>query len=144
MERTVLIRNTEIKVTDILGQIARGSSYKQILTEFPQLNVGDIMLAAQFAGEILNDLIVEGSDHIRLDGRLQLTTNNGKVVNLSTIRKDHPRAFMKWEPAEDDNLKRLFQQGKNYNELSEILMRQKGAIIARLQFLGLIRDRQAV
>ncbi len=144
MQKTVLIRNTEIRVIDILDMIAKGHSYKQILTELPQLNVGDIMAAAQFSYEILNDLVVEGSDHIRLEGRLQLTTNNGKVVNLSNMRKDHPRAFMKWEPAEDENLKQLFQQGKNYNELAEILMRQRGAIIARLQFLGLIRERQAV
>jgi uncharacterized protein (DUF433 family) len=142
MDRTVLIRNTEIKVTDILEQIAKGSSYKQILTEFPQLNVGDIMTAAQFSYEILSDLMVEGSDHIRLEGRITLT--NGKYVNLTKLRKEHPRAYAKWEPAEDDNLKRLYQQGKNFNELSEILMRQKGAIIARLQFLGLIKERQVV
>ncbi len=142
MEKTVIIRNTEIKVTDILDMIARGNSYKQILTELPQLNVGDIMAAAQFAFEILNDLIVEGSDHIRLEGRLTLT--NGKYVNLTKLRKEHPRAYVKWESGEDDNLKRLFQQGKNYNEISEILMRQHGAIVARLKFLGLIKDRQAV
>lgn len=142
MEKTVLIRNTEIKVTDILEQIAKGSSYKQILTELPQLNVGDIMTAAQFAYEILNDLIVEGSDHMRLEGRITLT--NGKYVNLTKIRKEHPRAYVKWEPAEDENLKRLHQQGKRINELSEILMRQPGAVVARLQFLGLIKDRQAV
>jgi len=142
MQKSVIIRDTEIRVTDILERIAKGQSYKQILVELPQLNVGDIMASAQFSYEILNDLIVEGSDHIRLEGRITLT--NGKYVNLTKLRKEHPRAYVKWEPAEDDNLKRLFQQGKKYDELSEILMRQKGAVVARLQFLGLIRDRQAV
>ncbi|MGH8016126.1 MAG: DUF433 domain-containing protein [Candidatus Zixiibacteriota bacterium] len=142
MQKSVLVRDTEIRVTDILEKIAKGYSYKQILTELPQLNVGDIMMAAQISFEILNDLVVEGSDHIRLEGRLTLT--NGKYVNLTKLRKEHPRAYIKWEPAEDDNLKRLHQQGKRINELSEILMRQPGAIMARLQFLGLIRDRQAV
>jgi len=142
MQKTVLIRNTEIKVTDILDMIARGYSYRQILTELPQLNVGDIMAAAQFAFEILNDLMVEGSDHIRLEGRL--TFINGKYVNLTKLRKEHPRAYVKWEPDEDDNLKRLFQQGKNFKELSEILMRQPGAIISRLNFIGLVKDKRAV
>ena len=142
MQKSVIIRDTEIRVTDILERIAKGQSYKQILVELPQLNVGDIMAAAQFSYEILNDLIVEGSDHIRLEGRITLT--NGKYVNLTKLRQEFPRAYVKWEPAEDDNLKRLFQQGKKYDELSEILMRQKGAVVARLQFLGLIRDRQAV
>jgi len=142
MQKTVLIRDTEIRILDILEMIAKGCSYNQILTELPQLNVGDIMAAAQFSYEILSDLMVEGSDHIRLEGRITLT--NGKYVNLSKLRKEHPRAYVKWESAEDDNLRRLFQQGKNYNELSEILMRQKGAIIARLLFLGLIKNRQAV
>lgn len=142
MQKTVIIRDTEIRITDILERIAKGHSYKQILTELPQLNVGDIMAAAQFSYEILNDLLVEGNDHIRLEGRITLT--NGKYVNLTKLRKDHPRAYAKWEPAEDENLKRLFQQGKNHDQLSEILMRQRGAIMARLEFLGLIGKRQAV
>jgi len=141
MQKTVIIRDTEIRVIDILDRIAKGNSYRQILTEFPLLNVGDIMTAAQFAFEILNDLMVEGSDHIRLEGRLTLT--NGKYVNLTKIRKEHPRAYVKWEPDEDENLKRLFQQGKNFNQLSEILMRQPGAIISRLKYLGLIKEKQA-
>jgi len=139
MQKTVLIRNTEIRVTDILELIAKGNSYKQILTELPQLNIGDIMAAAQFCNEIISDLIVEG-DHIRLEGRLTLTA---KIVNLTKLRQEHPRAYEKWEPAEDDNLKRLFQQGKRINEISEILMRQPGAILSRLRMMGLIKDRQA-
>jgi len=143
MQKTIVIRNSNVRVTDILEMIARGNSYSQILKELPELTIADIMSSAQFGKEVIDSITVEGTD-IRLESELKLTASNGKIVNLTELRKKYPRAYEKWDGAEDDNLRSLFEQGKKTNELAELLMRQPGAIISRLKTLGLFKDIQVV
>ena len=49
MEQSIRIRDTEVKVTDILDMISRGLSYYQILLSDSRLTLADIMVTAKLA-----------------------------------------------------------------------------------------------
>ena len=48
--------------------------------------------------------------------------------------------FKPWTPEEEDKLKSLFAEGKNEEEIAEILDRRVGAIISKGKKLGLITE----
>ncbi len=57
---------------------------------------------------------------------------------LATIRKTHPRAFEPWSSEEENQLRRLHQEGISVEDIAKRLQRQHGAVTARLKKLGLI------
>ena len=88
METSVLIRDTGVKVTEILGDIARGKSYGQILEGNPKLILGDIMAAAQLAHDFMGQYITS-EDVIKLDHVIELRTTAQSQfgrVNLGCLR----------------------------------------------------------
>ncbi len=58
--------------------------------------------------------------------------------SLTTIRSTHPQAYRKWTESEEQELKKLFERGKQMKELCEKFGRQPGGIRSRLKKLGLI------
>lgn len=53
------------------------------------------------------------------------------------IRRDHPKAYEKWDEVQDAKLRLLFQAGKPVTEIAQSMQRQAGAIRSRLAKLGL-------
>lgn len=45
------IKNTRISVGDILGWLAAGMSYEEVLADFPELNMESIRAAIAYAAE---------------------------------------------------------------------------------------------
>ena len=60
------------------------------------------------------------------------------AYSLEKIREVHPRAYEKWDTAEDEKLKALFVSGNSTENLADALQRQKGAIQSQLRKLGLV------
>ncbi len=52
---------------------------------------------------------------------------------IAKMREVHPNAFKPWQPEQDVILKERFENGASVQELSELLGRHEGSIIARLQ-----------
>jgi len=63
--------------------------------------------------------------------------NGGKSYDVASIRRDYPRAYQKWTPEEEAELKALTVRGNSIKELAAALHRQPGAIRSRLGKLGL-------
>lgn len=57
---------------------------------------------------------------------------------LEAVREEHPRAYEKWPPEEDESLANLFRSGLRLDEIAQRLQRQPSAIRSRLVKLGLV------
>ena len=137
MKHSLTAGNSGVKISDILEMMSRGWTYEQILKEHPRLTMVDIMASARFCAEFINRfLIADGA--IRIDSTIRITAHRGKVVDLEALREKYPRAYEKWDEAEDRRLLVLFRQGKTFKEIAAALERNVGAIVSRLKRLDLI------
>jgi uncharacterized protein (DUF433 family) len=137
MESPVKVRDTGITVTEILALLARGYSYPQILEQHPRLIVGDIMAAVQLAHDFIAQYVT-AEDCIRLDHVIQIQANSNRIVNISKVREEFPRAFMPWKADEEARLVEQFKRGGKISDLARSHQRNPGAIRSRLAKLGLI------
>ena len=62
-------------------------------------------------------------------------SNEAKSYSVKEIRQEHPSAYEKWTPEDDDELKRLHDTGLSVSELAERLGRNLGSIRSRLRKL---------
>jgi len=139
--RSILIRNTGLRVTDVLDLIAQGYSYYQILLNHPQLNLSDIMVAARVAEQLIQELVtVQGI--VMIEGSIEVTCHNGRLVDLTSMRRQFPRAFEPWTRQEEEDLAGQFHQGLSVAEIAALHGRKRGAIKTRLKKLGLLQDRR--
>ncbi|MCB2231109.1 DUF433 domain-containing protein [bacterium] len=134
MQKSIVIRDTGISVTDVLRGIAKGYTYEQIIKYLPALSMADIMTAAQFAHDLIASHVT--TDHeIKLSAEIKLLANKGQLIDLSELRKKYARAYETWETREDNQLVAMHRQGMSIDEMSVQLKRQPGAIISRLKSL---------
>ena len=140
MQKSIMIRDSGVSVIDILNLMSRGSTYKQIIAQYPQSTMADVMATAQLSKEVIECILIDTSN-ICLESEIRLNT---KVLNITQIRSKHPRAYEKWDTQEDRSLTELFRKGHKINQLAEILQRQPGAIGSRLKHLGLTQPQQKV
>jgi hypothetical protein len=106
----------------ILEAIARGHTYEQILVQDLAWTYHDIFAAAAEALKLENSL--PESDYEQ---------------RMTEIKQDHPRAYEKWSPEEDEQLRQLFYSNTSPSKMSEILKRQPSAIRSRLVKLNLTK-----
>ncbi len=137
MERSIEIRDTGIAVTDILELIAQGYSYHQILLRHNELTLADIMLSAKLARELIGEFVTSEST-IRVEGNISLTASGGRVVNLTRMREEFPRAFEPWTATEDRELVEQFHNKLPIVDMARLHGRKPGAIRTRLKKLGLL------
>lgn len=135
LQRSIYIGNTSIRVTDILQMIARGCSYDSILARYENLTFTDIMATAQFARDLIQEFVVTDGI-IKIEGEIKITARNGRIINITKIREDFPRAYEPWKENEDNQLVSLFKAGTRIEQIAKVLRRQKGAIASRLKMLG--------
>jgi hypothetical protein len=115
----------------ILGLIAEGRSYDQILRQHLGLTYFDIFAAAREALALpLATAPAEAVDEKPARKRMH------EIVERA--REKHPRAYERWTGDEDRQLSLLFAEGKPVKEIARTLERQRGAITSRLLKLGLI------
>ncbi|MCD6588576.1 MAG: DUF3276 family protein [Candidatus Fermentibacteraceae bacterium] len=62
---------------------------------------------------------------------------------ITEARKTNPRAFMKWEPEEETKLEKQFKKGIDMEALSKAFGRSAGALLARLERMGLVQPEVA-
>ncbi|KAA3631697.1 MAG: DUF433 domain-containing protein [Calditrichaeota bacterium] len=133
----IVIRDTEVKVTDVLRMIGDGFTYGQIVDKYPKLAIADIMMSAKVAEEIIGSMVkIRGNNLSNL--QMEFVFKNGRFQSLEELQEKHPRAFEKWNTAEDNNLVSLYKSGKTVKEIATILQRSIGSIRARLLKFGLI------
>lgn len=63
--------------------------------------------------------------------------NKKKTYSVNEVRKIYPKAYQKWTPEEETQLKQCFNSKKSISEMSKILGRKEKGIRSRLQKLGL-------
>jgi hypothetical protein len=64
--------------------------------------------------------------------------SKSKAYNVEQIRREYPKAYVKWIEEEDIRLRNEFARSKTIDELAEIFQRKPDAIRSRLQKLGLL------
>ncbi len=125
-EKNPIINTDEFQLSSdarkILGLIAEGHSYEQILKTDERLTYLDIFNAA---GEVLKLTTCKDRDYHQ---------------RLLEIRKSYPRAYEKWTSEEETQLTELFRAGTEINHIAAELQRQPSAIRSRLGKLGLVKD----
>ena len=62
------------------------------------------------------------------------------AYNVEEKRQEHPRAYDKWSPEDDERLKEMYAAGHSVAELAKHFERNNGAIRSRLRKLELDRD----
>ena len=135
--------------TTILGLIAEGRSYEQILQRHPTLTYFDVFAAAREALDRLQAPAPEPTEEHRMLHHLANAAEVGDgeappekrlPLHIERARKTHRRAWARWTRDEDAQLTTLFQQGAARSEIEQQLGRQPGAITGRLLKLGLISE----
>jgi DNA-binding CsgD family transcriptional regulator len=139
MEQSILIRDTNVKITDILEMISRGQSYYQILLSDSRLTLSDIMVTAKLAKEFIDNFVTPVHT-ILVKGNIEVIASGGKIENLTQVRRDYPHAYMPWTEEEEKQLVELFREGKSLAQIARIHKRKRGAIRTRLKKLGLMRE----
>ncbi len=133
----IMIRDTSVSIMAVLDLIAAGYSYKQVLETHPALSLGDIMLSARVAKELVEKIILLEQD-ARIEGTMKFVVKSGNFKSVDELKRDHPRAFEKWTDAEQEDLVQLFKNGESIKVIAGQLQRSYGSIKARLERLGLI------
>lgn len=137
MKSQISIRDTDIKLTDLLKLISEGYSYPQMLEKHPELHLGDIMAAAALALQVIQEYVTN-EDTIEIHHTINVTAHGKKLLNLTKVREKYPRAFMPWKTDEETSLIELFRNGATIENIASIHKRKVGAIKSRLEKLGLI------
>ncbi len=141
MRISITIRDTGVQVIEILRLISQGYSYQQILDKHSRLVMGDIFSAVRLALDIIEQYVTPDGA-ITLDHEITIRANGGKLVNLSKLREEYPRAYEPWGEDEDKRLTDMFKQGTRTTEIARILERQPGAVISRLKMRGLLQKKR--
>jgi hypothetical protein len=102
------------KVPDYLAQLAHEVAKRENLTV-------DQVVAAALASQV---------DAWRVRGAI-------KAGGREEPREHHMRSYEKWEPPEDENLRKLFNSGASVNEIARKLQRRPNAVRSRLAKLRL-------
>ncbi len=137
MEKDIYIRDTSISVVEVLEELAQGYSCDQVVKKMPELSISDVLSTVKFAAEIIKQHITS-EDKIEISGEVVLRAHRGRLINLTEIRKDYPRAYEKWTTSEDNQLVDLFKRGYKFTDIAKQLQRKSGAIKSRLEKLGLL------
>ena len=150
----------------ILGLIAEGRSYDQILQQHPELTYFDIFAAAREAvervevvpvqiahGPVVSDApVVVGDTPVNEVVDEQLPPADAgpvepaprRVSFVERARATDGRAFTRWSRDEDARLEQLFREGTPRAEIARQLDRHDGAVSRRLEMLGLIAEPERV
>jgi len=106
------------KSAAVLSLIAEGHSYSQVVDGHPDISYMDIFAAAEEALR-LNE---SPSDYHQ---------------RMAEIKKRNPRAYERWDAAEDEELSGMHKEGRSVKEIAEHLGRQPSAIQSRISKLDL-------
>lgn len=131
----ILLRDTEITVLQVLEMIAEGLDTRQIISRRPQLTPADIQASALLACQIFKEHVTS-DNYIEISQKIILSARNGKLINITKIRKEHPRAYEPWGENEDSQLLELHKRETRLDEIARIHKRNIGAVKSRLEKLG--------
>ena len=141
MKQSIRIRDTGIRITEVLDLLAEGNTADQIVKLRPKLTLTDILASIAFARDVVTNYVT-AEDEISIGGFITIHAKSSRLVDVTKVREEYPRAYEKWRPAEDIELTGLFHKRVGIEEMSKKLQRQPGAINARLLRLGLINPRE--
>ena len=68
---------------------------------------------------------------------LQFLGSNSKPYNVDVVRQKYPKAYEKWTPEEDEQLKMSFREGVSVKDMAIFFQRRRSAVRSRLSKLGL-------
>jgi hypothetical protein len=112
-------RRLSDQAVTILGLIAEGRSYDQILSRNPSFTYAHIFESAKEALLICAPL------------------RSAPKITLEQRRERYPRAYEKWTKEEDNSLRLHVGRGETVARIADHLRRNRGAIRSRIVKLGL-------
>ena len=59
-------------------------------------------------------------------------------LRMDALRVRHPKAYTKWSEEEDSMLKKMYDEGTSWEELSRVFGRAERSLKMRLQYLGYV------
>jgi len=65
-------------------------------------------------------------------------TKKDYYATMEQVKKESPNAYNPWTKQEEEQLTKLYKEGKKINEIAILLQRQQGGIRSRLKKIGLI------
>lgn len=110
-------RGLSDKAIAVMKLIADGHSYERIISSHPDLTYLDIFDAA---AEVLAVTGAEQTNH------------------MMRLKQRHRRAYEAWTPEEEQQLRRLIEDGHTVARIAGRLERNRGAIRARIVRLNLV------
>ena len=121
------------KSTAIMALIAQGCSYEQIVAAHPSITYRDIFKAAE---EVLAATKLPDSNPRR--GAPDAPAHANEDDYRTRVKLRHRRAYEVWTAREEDQLRRLIEDGLTVARIAGRLERNRGAIRARIVRLGLV------
>ena len=109
-------RSLSDKSTRVLGLIATGHSYDQIVNGERDVTYPDIFLAAEEA--------------------LRLGSAADFADSVAQIKAKYPNAYERWTPDDDDALAEMHRTGASVKAMADRFQRQPSAIRSRLTKLN--------
>ena len=100
------------------------------------------MAAASFARDLIEQHL-DTDGQFFIEGSIKLRVSSERIVNITRVRADYPRAYEPWKRQEDEQLVGMHKAALPTEEISRRLKRQPGAIRTRLQKLGLIKSERS-
>jgi hypothetical protein len=121
---SIKIKNTDVKITDVLKLIADGVTYEKIATQL-KITISDIFLSANVAHNLITKVITINGD-VTVEESKSFKVCKGTLQTIDEIQKVHPNAFKKWDDKQDYQLTSLFKAGDSIMEIAKKMMRTKG------------------
>ncbi len=110
------------KTLAVMQLIAKGHSYEQIVSSHPDLTYRDIF---DGAAEVVAASRETSRDH------------------MAQLKQRHRRAYEAWTDEEEEQLRRLIDDGHTIARIAGRLERNRGAIRSRIVRLGLVNRLEA-
>ncbi|RME26997.1 MAG: hypothetical protein D6800_05610, partial [Candidatus Zixiibacteriota bacterium] len=79
---------------------------------------------------------VTTEQEISIGHEILIRAHNGRLVDVSKVREEFPRAYESWSEREDHALVEGYRHGLTVAELAKRHQRQLGAVQSRLKKLG--------
>lgn len=101
----------------------------------------EYLVIKELRGDIREGQVMIFKEHIRAfrkgfrKAARFIKKNRPKTYDIEQLRRDYPKAYVKWTQDEDDRLRNLYAQSKPIKELASIFQRKPSAIRSRLKKL---------
>ncbi|HMS64531.1 MAG TPA: 3'-5' exonuclease [Ignavibacteria bacterium] len=127
--------NEEINLLYVAVTRTKGTLEIPVRLKFEEINSPDILTLKNNQSRSHNYQINDNKNKSQWIS----TSRDFKSYTVEEARKNNPSAYSKWTKESEDELKKMYKKGADLTKLAKHFNRTNGAIIARVEKLGLRR-----